>query len=144
VGPLSGQGKLGTAEATMNINRAQVEQGIFNAVIVGEFELRLAQHHFIELLDEAVRMNAPKVLIDGRQATGNPTAFERFLYGTFAATATLEALHKHNVRLKFAYVIHEPLRDSEGFGETVAINRGMDVKTFGDKNEAVKWLNEGP
>ena len=66
----------------MYINRMQVEQGIFNAVIVGEFELPLAQQYFIELVNEAVRMNASKVLIDGRRTTGNPTAFERFLYGT--------------------------------------------------------------
>ena len=125
----------------MYINCMQVEQGIFNAVIVGEFELRLAQQYFIELLDEAVRMNAPKVLIDGRRTTGNPTAFERFLYGTFAAAATLEVLHKHNVKLKFAYVIHEPLRDPERLGENVAVNRGMNVKTFEDRNKAVEWLN---
>ena len=124
----------------MYIKRVEVEKGIFNAIVAGEFELRLAQKHFIELLDEAVHMNARKVLIDGRQMTGNPTAFERFLYGMFAATSTLEILHQHNVRLKFAYVIHEPLRDPERFGETVAGNRGMDVKTFEDEHEARDWL----
>ena len=125
----------------MYIKRVQAEQGIFNAVIVGPFDLPLAQHQFIELLEEAVRSGATKVLIDGRQITGNPTIFERFLYGTFAACATLEVLHKHNLKLKFAYVIQEPLRDSERFGETVASNRGMDVKTFEGRKEAVEWLN---
>ena len=37
---------------------------------------------------------------------GNPTGFERFLYGSFAALATLDVLHRHKVKLKFAYVIH--------------------------------------
>ena len=126
----------------MYIKRVQAEQGIFNAVIVGPFDLPLAQHQFIELLDEAVRSGASKVLIDGRQITGNPTVFERFLYGTFAACATLEVLHTHNLKLKFAYVIHEPLRDSERFGENVATNRGMEVRTFEDMNEAVQWLKD--
>ena len=45
------------------------------------------------------------------------------------------------MKLKFAYVIHEPLRDPERLGENVAVNRGMDVKTFEDRNEAVEWLN---
>jgi hypothetical protein len=37
------------------------------------------------------------------------------------------------------------LRDPERFGETVAVNRGMDVKTFEEMNEAVEWLNsDGP
>ena len=126
----------------MYIKRVQVEGSIFHAVVVGKFELRLAQTQFINLLDEAVHNGATKVLIDGRQLTGSPTAFERFLYGTFAATATLEILHQQHISLKFAYVIHKPLRDSDRFGETVAVNRGMNVKTFEDKNAAEEWLKD--
>jgi hypothetical protein len=128
----------------MYIKRVQVEQGIFNAVVVGPFEITVAQQQFLELLDEAVRNGASKVLIDGQQITGDPTAFERLLYSTFAACATLEILHTHNLKLKFAYVIHEPLRDPERFGETVAVNTGMDVKTFEDMNEALEWLKQDP
>ena len=124
----------------MYVKGTQLEQGVFNAVLIGEFELDLAQHQFIELLDEVVASGATKVLVDGRQMTGKPTDFERFLYGEFAASATLDVLFRHNVRLKFAYLIHEPLRDPERFGETVAVNRGMNVKTFEDRNEAVEWL----
>jgi hypothetical protein len=126
--------------ATMYIKRVSVERGILNAVVVGEFELPQAQQQFLELLDEAVQKGASKVLIDGRQMTGNPTAFERFLYGTFVALATIDVLHHFNVKLKFAYVIFQPLRDPERLGETVAVNRGMDVKTFEDENEARVWL----
>ena len=124
----------------MYINRVQFEQDVCSAVVVGEFQLSLAERQFVELLDEAVHKGATKVLIDGRQMTGNPTGFERFLYGTFAACATLEVLHRHNARLKFAYIIHKPLRDPERFGETIAVNRGMNVKTFEDENEAREWL----
>jgi hypothetical protein len=126
----------------MYIKRVQVEQGIFNAVVVGPFEITVAQQQFIVLLDEAVNGGATKVLIDGREITGDPTSFERFLYGTFAACATLEILHTHNLKLKFAYVIHEPLRDPKRYGETVAVKGGMDVKTFEDKNEALEWLKD--
>ncbi len=128
----------------MYIKRLEVEDDIFNAVCIGAFELDLARQQFIELLDEAIRNGASKVLIDGRQMTGTPTEFERFLYGSFAAWATVDVMTQHKVWLKFAYVIHEPLRDPERFGETVAVNRGMDVKTFEDINEAVEWLNDDP
>ena len=129
----------------MYVKRAQVEQGVFNAVLIGEFELERAQEQFVELLDEAVASGAAKVLVDGRQMTGKPTDFERFLYGEFVASATLDVLFRHNLRLKFAYIIHAPLRDPERFGENVAVNRGMNVKTFEEKNEAVEWLNsDGP
>ena len=128
----------------MYIKHLEVEDDIFNAVCIGAFELDLARQQFIELLDEAIRNGASKVLIDGRQMTGTPTEFERFLYGSFAAWATVDVMTQHKVWLKFAYVIHEPLRDPERFGETVAVNRGMDVKTFEDINEAVEWLNDDP
>jgi hypothetical protein len=125
----------------MYIKRVQLEQGVFSAVVVGEFKLAPAQSQFIELLDEAVQRGATKVLIDGQQITGSPNGFERFLYGVFAATATLDVMNQHNIRLRFAFVIHEPLRDPERIGETVAVNSGMDVKTFEDTNEALQWLN---
>jgi hypothetical protein len=126
----------------MTYKSAQLEQGVFTAVLIGECELGLAQYQFVDLVEEVINMGATKVLIDGRQLTGNPTEFERFLYGSFAAWVALDVLFRHNVRMKFAYVIHEPLRDPNRLGETVAVNGGMDVKTFEDENEAVEWLND--
>jgi hypothetical protein len=119
----------------------QLEQGILNAVVIGEFELAAAEIEFVELLNEAVRSGATKVLIDGHQMTGNPEGFERFLYGEFAAWATLETMRERNMALKFAYVIHESLRDRMRFGENVAVNRGMNLKTFQDATLAIQWLN---
>jgi hypothetical protein len=73
--------------------------------------------------------------------TGKPGDFERFLYGDFVAKTTLEMMREYNISLRFAYVIHEPLRDPKRFGEKVAVDRGMDVKVFEDPNEAIQWLN---
>jgi hypothetical protein len=116
-------------------------QGILNAVVMGEFELAAAEIEFVEILNEAVRSGATKVLINGQQMTGNPGDFERFLYGEFAAWATLEVMRERNVALRFAYVIHKPLCDPTRFDENVAVNRGMEVKTFEDTNAAIQWLN---
>ena len=127
----------------MRTKQLQLEQGILNAVVVGEFELSAAQTQFAALLDAVVRSGVSKVLIDGQQVTGTPNGFERFLYGEFAARATLDVMKEHNIRLRFAYVIHEPLRDPERFGETVAVNRGMDVKTFETTDAAIEWLKSG-
>ena len=125
----------------MYTKQLRLEDGILNSVVIGEFELTAAEIEFVELLNEAVRSGADKVLIDGQQMTGNPGDLERFLYGEFAAWATLEVMRERNVALRFAYVIHEPLRDAGRFGENVAVNRGMDVKTFDDTNAAIEWLN---
>jgi len=126
----------------MYIQHVYVEQGILTAVVGGTFELTLAQRHFLELLNKAVQSGATKVLIDGRQVTGYPSAFERFLYGTFVACASLEILNRENKKLTFAYVIYEPVHDPQRYGETVAVNGGMDVKAFEDIDEAVEWLQE--
>jgi len=45
---------------------------------------------------------------------------------------------------RFAYVMNEPLRDPRRYGETVAVNRGMTVKTFETIEEAFKWLELTP
>ena len=126
--------------AAIHIECVQVEQGVCNAVVVGDFDLTLAEQQFIQLLNEVVHKGATKVLIDGRQVTGHPSAFERFVYGTFVACASLEVLQRHNARLKFAYIIPNPLLDPERFAESVAVNRGMAVKAFDDENEAREWL----
>jgi len=127
--------------AAIHIESVQVEQSVCNAVVVGEFELTPAEQQFIQILNEAVDKGATKVLIDGRQVTGRPSAFERFLYGTFVACASLEVWYRHKARLKFAYIIPNPLLDPERFAESVAVNRGMYVKAFDDENEAREWLN---
>lgn len=126
--------------AALHLECVQVEQGVCNAVVAGEFDLTLAEQQFIQLLNEVVHKGATKVLIDGRQVTGHPSAFERFVYGTFVACASLEVLQRHNARLKFAYIIPNPLLDPERFAESVAVNRGMAVKAFDDENEAREWL----
>lgn len=135
--------RMDEARPTMRTNQLQAEDGIINAVVIGEFELNAAQRQFVALLDAVVRSGVSKVLIDGQQVTGKPNGFERFLYGEFAARATVDIMKQHKIRLRFAYVIHEPLRDPERFGETVAVNRGMDVKTFETTNAAIEWLKSG-
>ena len=126
----------------MYTKQLELEKGILHAVVIGEFELTAAQIDFLELLDGAHRRGATKVLIDGKQVTSSPGDFERFLYGEFAAWATVEVMRERNITLKFAYVIHEPMRDPKRFGENVAVNRGMDVKSFENMNAALEWLNE--
>jgi hypothetical protein len=40
----------------------------------------------------------------------------------------------------FAYVLKEPVLDPQRFGQTVAVNRGMNVKTFDNVEQARTWL----
>jgi len=71
---------------------------------------------------------------------GKPQDMERFHYSVFAARETHRIVVEHNLVSRFAYVVHEPLRDRERLGETVAVNRGMDVKVFETLEDAIEWL----
>ena len=122
------------------------ESGLLNVVARGEFSLEEAKRAFLEMLGAVAQYQAEKVLLDGRNLKGEPECFERFYYGAFAAEETLRLVDEHRIPRapRFAYVIHEPLRDPHRLGETVAVNRGMSVKTFETPEEAFEWLGLTP
>lgn len=65
----------------------------------------------------------------------------RFSYADFAA----EELHAFSSRgtlsgIRLAYVGKVPVIDPSRFGETVAGNRGVDVKVFDSVDDALRWL----
>jgi len=107
----------------------------------GKFSLVEAQDTFHEILNALVQHKLRKVLIDGREISGDPEPLERFYYGKFAADAVSQAVNRGRIEVpRFAYILKEPILDPNRFGETVAVNRGMRVKTFDDAKQAEWWL----
>jgi hypothetical protein len=88
------------------------------------------------IASEARDAGVTKVLVDARGVTGALSTMERFEYGELIA----EVLSS----LKVAFVLHPSLRDPNSFGETVAVNRGADFKTFTAAEEACDWLGVTP
>ena len=104
-----------------------------------------AKRSFLEMLEAVARHKVKKVLLDGRKLLGEPEAMERFYYGEFVAQAVGEFSDRGVSRAtKFAYVLKEPVLDPRRFGETVAVNRGMLVKTFDNLEYALGWLGITP
>ena len=122
------------------LQEMRFESGLLNVVARGEFSLQQAKEAFLEMLGAVARYQAEKVLFDGRSLKGKPQDFERFFYGEFVANETMRLVKEHGIAPRFAYVIKEPLRDQQRFGETVAVNRGMIVKTFETLEGAFEWL----
>ena len=108
----------------------------------GEFSLADAKRAFLELLEAIAQYQAAKILFDGRNVKGKPGDMERFYYGEFAAAETRRIVLEHKINPRFAYVLHEPLRDPARLGETVAVNRGMIIKVVDTPEDAIKWLNK--
>jgi hypothetical protein len=116
------------------------ESDLLHVEASGDFSLDEAKRTFLEILGALARQKARKVLMDGRKLEGEPRTMERFYYGEFTAQSvkTFKGVSRDT---KFAYVLEVPVRDHHKFGETVATNRGMLVKVFGDPEDARQWLN---
>ena len=119
------------------------ESGLLNVRVEGVFSLEEAKRGFLKILETVAQSQTKKVLFDGRKIEGKPTTMERFFYGEFVANETRRYLAEHRTHsaVRFAYVLIEPVRDPNRFGEIVASNRGMIVKTFETPEEALEWLN---
>ena len=126
------------------LQQMQFESGLLNVVATGEFSLVEAKRAFLEMLGAVAQYRPENVLFDGRNLKGKPEEMEHFFYGEFAANETSRLGAEHRIAPRFAYVINEPLRDPQRFGETVAVNRGMNVKTFETPEEAFEWLEINP
>jgi hypothetical protein len=121
------------------------ESGFLRVSAMGRFSLEEAKRTFIEMLEAVARNKVRKVLFDGRGLVGNPKVMERFYYGKFAAQSIVEFADRGVSRTtQFAYVLEVPMRDPGRFGETVAVNRGMFVKTFDNLADALGWLGIAP
>ena len=120
------------------------QSGLLSVNASGEFSLEDAKQAFLEMLEAVAHYEAEQILFDGRNMKGKPKDMERFYYGEFAARETHRIVVEHKVAPRFAYVLLEPLRDPTGLGETVAVNRGMNVKTFKTPEDAIDWLTSAP
>jgi len=110
----------------MILHKIHFESGLLSINATGEYNsLDDVKRLFLETLEAVAQYKAQNVLFDGRRLKGKPQDLERFLYGEFAAKETMRVVKEHGFVPRFAYVIHEPVRDPGQFGETVAVNRGM-------------------
>jgi SpoIIAA-like len=117
------------------------ESGLLSVDASGDFSLEGAKQAFLEMLSAVAKHQAEKILFDGRNVRGKPEEIERFFYSDFAAREVRSIVVEHRIVPRFAYVMHEPLRDPGKYGETVAVNRGMNVKVFETPADAIEWLN---
>jgi hypothetical protein len=121
------------------------QPGFLHVGATGEFSLAEAKRAFTEMLEAMAQHQLGKVLLDGRGLAGNPEFMDRFHYGEYAA----QTLAKYIARGGFpatqlAYVLVVPILDPGKFGETVAVNRGMNIRVFDNPDDALGWLGIAP
>lgn len=124
----------------MEITLSIRDDGLLYATYSGEFSLAEAEETFLQILEAVERHKLRKVVVDGIAITGAPSTFERFLYGEFVAEKVNTLRERTALSPRFAYILIPPVRDPGRFGENVAVNRGMIIKTFEDRDNALEWL----
>ena len=77
-----------------------------------------------------------KVLVDARKSTSLPSTYPLFLFGSsFAEKDVLRTM-------RLAAVVGEMTRKDMTFIETVARNRGVEVRVFDSMDDALAWLTK--
>lgn len=106
----------------------------------GAYSLERAIHLCKLSIDTCLLYNKTKILVDITKVTGNVPFFDRFQYAE--ALAQYKSIHALTEVSKIALFGNEPLIDKNRFGETVAVNRGVNIKVFTELNDALAWLDE--
>src|SRR5215467_15027401 len=92
-----------------------------------------------EVLAQSAQRGAIRVLVDGLQIVGSPSVVERYALAEFLAGEIVE-LERFP---RLAFLGKEPLVDPNRFGELVATNRGVQIHTVEQMEDAVDWLRRG-
>ena len=117
-----------------------VKEDSVSVTAIGEYSLTKANHLFKTAVDQGVLHSKRKLFIDIRNISGSIPFMDRFTFSEYLANYRLDnASSKVNA---IAVLGLDPIVHKDRFGETVAVNRGTNVRVFTDQNEAFIWFDE--
>jgi hypothetical protein len=126
--------------------RIERRETYLHVTATGAFTPGRTQQNLSKIFDECAATGLTNVLLDARSVRlPAPIALiERY---ALIEMVTLIA-NKHRTRgyppVRLAYVGSSAHLDRQRFGETVAANRGFDLKATTDIDEALAWLDVAP
>lgn len=107
----------------------------------GKFETEAFKSVIRRGIQESDDRRQPHVLFDARELAGTPTTIQRYEIATFAADHYIR--RQPATPMRFSLLLDPKVIDPEGFGQTVARNRGVPVLVTADEREAMAFLEEG-
>ncbi|MGL2966320.1 STAS/SEC14 domain-containing protein [Flavobacterium sp. XGLA_31] len=106
---------------------------------IGPYSLSNIEKLFQTAVDQTLILQKNKILIDVNGVTGTIPLMERFYFAeSISVYITETALGKIS---RVAVLGQEPIIDQDRFGETVAVNRGINAKVFTNRVEALAWIS---
>ena len=116
-----------------------IEEELIQLVSSGNYSLSKANNLFKLAIDHCLLHQKTKVLIDVSNVTGSIPFLDRFKYAEYLADYRADHAMKKIIRV--AVIGQEPIVHKDKFGETVAVNRGANVRVFTNMSEASMWLS---
>ena len=116
----------------------EVKEQYLLAVFAGTFDKVGYKENLSDILLQSIKNERLKLLLDVRNMSGNLTTIQRHEVATYFTNLCRE--HPYTRKIQVAVVGDPPLIDPNRFGETVAINLGLNISVTNDMDEALKWL----
>jgi len=109
--------------------------GYLIAEVEGEWDQKDAEREIITIRDEAIRRGQTRLLLDLRGLSPPRSGMTKFFTGEYIAKVL-------GYPFKLAALATRELYDG-GFAENVAVNRGANLLTFFEREDALEWLLSG-
>ena len=116
--------------------KIMIEPGFIHVLFAPLVYSSSSREFFPQVIDAARNASVSKILFDVRSVTGQLNTVERFEY----ASRIAELFRG----FKVAFVVNKSLRDPDLFGETVAVNRGANIRVLSTLAGAYDWLKVKP
>ncbi len=121
--------------------KVEVKPDYLLMLFEGAFESSDIEDFLTRVIETCTTHQCAKMLVDFREVKGSMSTMDRFNLGFKAAAKYLKAKMTGKItNCRFAFLGQTPLVDPNRFGETVAVNRGVNVKAFTELEEALRWL----
>ena len=113
-----------------------------SVLLTGSFEPGDAQTHLLrQVLDACAEMGSSRILVDLRPVQGELSTMDRWNHFEFLAHLIQAYSASGRLRdVRLAYLGTPSQVDPQGFGETVARNRGISLRATTDPEEAFDFL----
>ena len=106
----------------------------------GELDVDSAQNALRNLLGIAARERQARILIDCTRLKGQWAPDERYAFGSFLAAEVQRLIGQFPEAPRIAIHAVAPLMDPNRYTQTVATNRGAQVRSSDSLLELVSWL----
>jgi len=122
-------------------SKFEMKKEYLHLKVSGDFSIDEACSLFVKGFETIASHKSSKILADLINVNGRPSVTDYYIYGSSIANELIKFWNKKGGgALQLAHVAAEPLFDSDRFADLVAANRGANMKSFNNIDDALEWL----